>query len=589
MPIPIQRLEAKAGEIMYLPHMRVDAPDFIAKVERRQNEFERLFQKPLTELDDVTYKEKLKSSPDFVEFARGVSERDGWEVPPTATQFRRNLALAKQTSDADLPLVTTSRSALERTKKIPDWVRETNTLRLFQSWATNNIRHSFLRRDISKLQNYSRILAKAGDNVGADYINTLLQDTIGGARPRTFAALTRGTADALRLAGARRLEAARAQGSKEPILWRIVRESPDILSGAMNQIYANTLGFSTRAALRNLTQTYTMLAPELGSTPYANYLVTVGLGRSTVGWRTAMRELDRLGLKPDVNFGEAVHFLENGIREGRIASMSREAIRKYAHVSMALYRLSDDVNRSITYHAAQRLAEDLIANGGTGSAGAALARLPRLLRQEAATYIQRGDQRKLGERLAQHLISTTQFQYNRFSMSEMGRAMGPLFSIFSKWPSEVAGDILGTLRGEGRLLPDKSVRLLQKYLMPVAALGGMQSLLLGPPEEMSDRDKMLYGSKGLVDWAPLPAVTPLIKGEVATPPAVDALLPLIGMVSGLAEGDEERTKAAGLKAGWVGARTFLPGMSVFRLLLDDIPTLATDYREEPNLLKRFAE
>lgn len=584
--LPITQLESKTGKTGYLPQMRVATPEYIARVEARETALAQQLGKPLTEINQSEYQRLLGEHPEFQDFVRGVVGPDqGWTAPRDVREFRAKLAEAKSLRQGEGRLQTVATAALQRGGDMPDWVRETNVIRLLGSSYRNSLRHMYLREPMQRLELARKQLGTVGDTTSAKWLDRLQRDITGGRTALSGASLTKGVADNIRLMAARKLQQAQP-GTANYALYSMLRNAPEVMAGMANNIYNNTMGLSARTVFRNLLQTPTMTAPEIGGS-YGYLANAVGALRGAATWRSALAKLQKMNLVPEQITHEAIQTLEQDIAQSGLYKMSQSAVRQYAQVTGALFRASETANRIITLRTAEKVASDMMRQ--TPSAMAALGRMPGMLQQELVAGIRAGNAELVERRVAEHLMATTMFHYTRSNMSQFGRSMGPIFSVFSKWPTAVAGDILTKYRSQPA--GQATMALAQKYLAPMILLGTAQNILLGNPKEMSDSQKLVVGSQGLLDWAPAMSLKNVLAGDVARPPAIDAFLPLLGSAKELMqpEPDIEKVKQGAYQTGQAALTSFVPFMSLVRFLATDLPTYQTGVSPDKNLLRRVLE
>jgi hypothetical protein len=217
---------------------------------------------------------------------------------------------------------------------------------------------------------------------------------------------------------------------------------------------------------------------------------------------------------------------------------------------------------------AETMARDLAS--GSKLANRAIARMPSWVQKEITRNPQQA-----AEIVAKYLNDATMYNYNRVSMSEYGRTMGPLFSAFSKWPTATVGEVVNEIRSKGIL--KGAARNWEKFVTPFLLLQSFDYMMgerMGEKDSLSDRQKKLLGSYGLSQSAPIGSIGGILKGEIFTPPAIDAFIQTA--VTPVLEGD-----AAQLERGAGSAvMNFVPGAGIMRLLFDDLVTYFSGDRPE---------
>lgn len=576
-PLPIRFREN------YVPHHTLDTPEFVVAVRRKINEMQdwtrqNMGGKSLGQLSDAEIQALDSKSPEFSEFLAGITHLDN-NVVRTQPQLQNAMMRAQQPAVVrDLQNLKAASPTFMREDKIPDWIREKDIRKLAGQWANSTIRYMYIREPVQELKSQARLLRKAGAERQANYVDTLVKD-LTGVRSGTPAGALGAVGNKIRIAA---LGAADKlpEGSTGRGFYETLAAIPDFLSNITHVIYPNSLGLNPRAILRNLPQTLVMTAPELGGT-YGYKLALRGYVDAAANLGKLEKEVQRLGLAPERYTAEARDYIRRGLQQSKIYRMTDQALERASNALMYLYEKSDTVNRAATLSLAKRWAGDLV--GKDAGAVAALRRAPTSIQRNALPLIAAGREDDLTHLLGSHLNASTQFNYNRASLSEYGRTMGPLFSTFTKWPMSMLGDAVSTLQRKGIL--GGTSRLAQKYLLPITAAGMLQRVLFGPSEDMSDREKKLVGAAGLIDWMPGMAIKDMLTGGIMTPPAMDVA---VKVLTAATRPDAEMSDV-GHNAAAAITQSFVPGAGLLRFFTDDAVTLMTGRRPEGNFLERTEE
>ena len=274
-----------------------------------------------------------------------------------------------------------------------------------------------------------------------------------------------------------------------------VKQMGEALSTWQSMLYPAYLGLNVRANLRNLTQVGALTAPELGGTygyktaarAYAKMAASIAKGKSL------SQELDDLGLGGSRFLAEK---LQADVKELPTVG----AAKVLNNATMAIYSYSDVINRAATYRMGQIMAKDLLS--GDKQALKALKKMGSATRanlQKAGVReaIQARDADKLGDILGKSLVAKTQFHYGPEQRARYARFMGPMFSMFTKWPVSVGSNIVDVWQ-ENPKAYQKLKRYMELYGAPLgvlSALGygmkeyegehGVLNYLIGDPKEIS--------------------------------------------------------------------------------------------------------
>lgn len=548
----------------YVPHLLKSSPELVAAVEKKVQQLEQAAGKPLQSLDPREFK-AVMNTPEGQELLQGMKIFD-------AKQIKGGKELAARIQDTfesrsgRIRMDTEARAALERSGDIPLFMRETNLYRLADRWSTNTLRHLYLRKTTDELGSIARRLEKAGATLESKYIEHLLQD-INGIRKGTMAELTRQVNTKWVTALEHAADRATTPASKAVLT--AAKVLPELVSDLGRQIYPNLLGLNPKAMIQNAMQPFLKTAPELG-TKYGPGVVLRATLHALGNLPSQIERVNRMGLAPAEFTAKYRQAVSDGIRRNSLYAIPSQTLDKLGNASLFLYSKLDTLNRAITLSVSDIMAHDLAA--GNKWAQQSLKKFPDALQRQIAGA---ESQREVGALLSQHLNASTQYNYNRASMSEFGRTMGPLFSIFSKWPTATAGEIVQEFRSGGAL--KGSLRNAEKYLVPLMMLKVADSAMSGgegAKEGFSDRQKKLFGGTGLAQAAPLGSLEGMLKGDFFTPPAIDALMK--GVIGPAMSGDPDKFQ----KGLANSIQQWTPGSVYVRFLTDDLVTYLTGRRPE---------
>jgi hypothetical protein len=570
----------------YVPYRVLDLPDLVVAIENKVAGIESDIGKPLSKLTEEEFKTLSATNQEFKDFLAGITYNDAKEVNNTQqlqNALRRavspNAAISSPTS------LKTRAAFLRDDDAMPEWIREKDIRKLSRGWTQNTMRNLYLKEPLQELVGAAKSLEAMKADRAAKYLNTVIND-ITGVRGDTLAKAMSNLSAAVKVRAIRAAKAA-PEGSKARSFYELLSTSPDMLSAIGNNVYGNYLGANIGSVIRNLSSPLLMNIPELGY-KYGTYAATKAYveAATPAGRQRLLEQMQKYGIGPAKFTGETPEYLKKSIQTHAVYNLGENAVKKMTDAAMYMYEKADVANRMITLSMANTLTDDLIS--GSRSGLAALSKFPIQIRNEAVRHLQAGDEDKLRRLLAKQFDSMTQFDYNRLSMSELGRTLGPLFSVFSKWPTSIAGDVIQQLREKGAIGGGSD--LIQRRLLPVIGLGGIQAALFDSPfssEEMSDREKKLIGSRGFIGWSPISSLETLTPSAVTSPPAVNAV------TSALLKQGRNISEEPGAVLGDIGSNLlygFVPGMGLVRFITDDMLTLATGERPEgSNFVERTIE
>lgn len=381
-----------------------------------------------------------------------------------------------------------------RAGSLPDSVREWRPGEMLTFYINNNLKGVYMQTPFRRMQAHVRALDSLGLTKTADFYRRYLDDMSGVARGTQLVLGEK--AEAMRMWGRRLAE----RGGMGTVVGKTAAAVPELFGIASSGLYPAYLGANVRATLRNLTQTWATTAPEIGGA-YGYSLVARGTGAAAKAAASGVSPAEFLRTRGQLagHVGaEAAQVLDPSKATGHI----RQAYDKYNELLMAAYSATDTSNRFITMHAGHEWAKDLIA--GDARALKALTRMQRGAREALLPNIKQLLEEKnsaqLGNILGDYLVGRTQFRYGKEQLNEFGRVMGPVVSMFSKWPVMVSSDIINQFRHKGFV--GGGARVLEKYAAPYLALHYMSTAIAEQTElEKSPAYKYLVGN--------LPSLSPL--------------------------------------------------------------------------------
>ena len=510
--------------------------------------------------------------------------------------------------------ITEAERSLQRTLDMPDFIREKNVAKLYQDWNANTFRHTYFRDIIASLNKNRALAVKQNDKASATYINDLMQD-LAGLREGTGLEYTRRSMQKFQVA-MKQLADAAPEGSFRESIYETLGDSPEIFSIIAAQVYPNFLGLSARAVIANLTSPITMGLPELGGAYGTQKLIAAGLrgvnsiragreikltpefarylnsknyaGRSNyVGGETIMVKGPASLTMASKNAGqmgpqyssELFRSIQGGIKDKALYEIPMKGLEKWNNFSMYAFEKSETIIRTLMGDVGESVAIDLMAR--KPGAINVLNRMDKAYRRTVTKAMEAGDGAEVSRLMQNYLVGRTLFNYDRISMNEFGRSMGPIFSVFSKWPSTIAGDIIDRFEEKGAMKGTRDVAI--RYFAPLAFLATLDGMLetMEVSPEQSDVAYRLLGKGGFASMASLNSVVPLLEGRVIKPPVIDAVA---GALIALTQGAD--TPEALWKWANRTGQTFIPGTGFLRFAAEDVPVFLGEDRVEGPFFER---
>ena len=517
----------------YVPHYSVSPPQYLARVQDKISQASKLVGKNASKFDAADIRKISNEMPELMDALALQSGRNirvalekskGEASDGIVKMWHKGMADLMDTEQVGQRIATHAKSAMKRGEiGIPDFVREKDITKLLTGWTHSTFRHAHLKDGLGELGGIQKQYQEAGLENAARYIETVRKDLTGEWRDSSnlIYRMRRGLNQwknkkevaledaALQLEKKGKIPEARALRAR--------KTASQMVTGLVNtnNLYPYYLGLRPDAALRNLTQPITMSLPELGGGAYSvekGIKAYVAAAKQLDEILGESKALQREGLLPGKWTGEAKDELYS-VMESKLKGKPKEYIDMAHDVAMYMYTRSDIINRYVT----KNLSEDIAADFAKGVKGA-----DKFVRNLPLAYrvaIKKNPD-QASRLIKQYMLSSTQFNYNRISMSEYGRTMGGLFSMFSKWPTTILGDVRsGIQRGKSGDLEASmaATRGFQRYVAPYIAVK-----TIGAMTNEEEQHPALKALTPKVSWTPGSSLKSFTDpASFATPPAFD--------------------------------------------------------------------
>lgn len=551
----------------YFPAKLVDTAEYINRIDKRTKDLITKYSqgeqpnKWLRSLDEDDFSGLYTSDDVFAELVDGLAlgqtkATDGVQLLSQLQSIRNPMRTFQRLStDAD--------ALYQRTDAIPDFLRDKNIENVLLSSAFQTIRHGYMRDNIAKLGAHIPVLKRLGDDTSADYLARHLADMTG-TRSTLASDLANNIGIKWRTKIGQMIQDTDSEAAKSYL--QFVRDIPAITSSMANNVYVNFLGLNPKAVIRNLAQPYVLTSPTLAGSGNpkhvaraAKYAMKAGARnmadvRGGLNYEAIKRRLIANNHAPPEYTAESKTFLEQVLKTNSpITHASQDFYKKVADKAMYFYEASDIINRNTTVHIAKQLADDFIK--GDEIAKAMIKGMSSGYRSKIARATNPNEIREI---ITDNLLSTTQFNYDRVSLSEFGRSWGPIFSVFTKWPTSIAGDIITQMARKDRSFAKNLSTVGMKYGSPLLLGIAADSLLFRDEGPSQASTKYIVGSGGFSDWMPVHSLKSIIDGGIMSPPVVQSGKELVSAIAK----DEP-----GAVQSWVKDQTkaYAPGGIMLRL------------------------
>ncbi len=534
----------------------------------------------LVSLTNKQLRDKIKNSKvEFGEYLRGFRMLGG-ELHKDITGrqlFNNMIKWYRDPTRMQIATRSKARGALERKKKggIPDRLLEQDPTRATLSYISNMVKHASHREGLKDIRYVQEMAEAAGQKVIVKHLDNLTKDIVG-VRQGTLAAASSRLMDQFSRYMVNRAEEV-GPDSISGNFYTAAADIPDILRVMNSFVYPSLIGLNPRTSIQNLVSPYYMNLPELGM-KYGSTVAAEGLAgalkyRATGNkWKDLARAQGYTG--PEWK-GEYQDIMSDSLLQGSLYKLPKAAIRKWSDVSMYMFKKSEELARAVNHFMAERVSKDLLRmrEGIKGFRSEAARRFlddipDRAFRRRINRAVKEGSEEDIQLAVQTYLNARSMFNYNRANMSEFGRTMGPVFSVFTKWPMTMVGRTAQQLMDEGKV--NGSGRLARMFMYPLIAAGAMDAML--PDMEKNPAVQVLVNKSGFKGSTPIYNMIGFAEGKWLIPPGIQATGDMAGAIRMAAEGEWE--KAAKILDD--GTKMYVPGRNMLDFLSEDIPQFITN-------------
>jgi hypothetical protein len=425
----------------------------------------------------------------------------------------------------------------ERTNEMPDRWREFDVGKNFAKYLNNNLKTGFMARPLQQLQDKINLIENMGMHRTADYLKKFRQHQLGYDMDSAFMS---GINAAVQARRAKWREAAKyIPGADMPLPAK--ERVMDFLNWSTTLAYPNLLGASVNKSIRNLGQLPFLTIPHIHNPVFGTKLALKAslslpdhlANPAAKGKFVLLPAIQKfLQEKNIAATGEAIQGAQTQLTDVLKANSKYvRGVDRANEVLMSMYAATDDINRYMSYQMGAQWAKELTGKGRS-TAMKSLVKLPSAIQARVSMALRDNNTELAGDILGKHLVGVTQFHYGKTQMHELGRVGGRLFSMFSKWPSEIASEVLYNVQKNNL---DGYSTIGKKLLAPWALIYGAQQVreqMYGEKlQKESQVSRFLLGDS-LLPFAPLSSVESnlfdLSQGIALTP--VKETVKLVGKI-----------------------------------------------------------
>jgi hypothetical protein len=568
-----KKSDVNMGEIKnYVPQMRKSAAEYISSLRKEVTDTAtKMGVETVEELTPLQYTQLMENSKDFRLLNNELSNLSKTRIKDLDTFIKEYKNISSNPAILRDNLEIVAKATKSRTGEIPDWALDKDVPTLAARWLQNTFKYAALRDTVQKLKVAADIADKSGQEYMAKYLRNLSLDILG-RRTDTLASMQRTGSDKFR--ALIQEKAKNEPNSVKRGIYKVLDEVPSFLSTLQSQVYNNLLGLNPKSALQNLTSAYLQNMPELGAALGTKLVLeaTTDVAKlmATKGGITEL--IESKGILPVQWTAERIDALQGGIKTGVARNLSRNAMNKLSSLMMGVFTKAELAARATTYFTSKRLASHLVKN--PQEANKIVARMSSgAYRRGVREALKAGDLPKLETELNNYMQATNMFNYDRLNMSEYGRYMGPLFSMFSKWPTATVGKMAHLYFRNNK--KEAVTRLAQTLFIPFLTLK-MADTLTDPETKEDPVYKRLIGSRGLAGWTQASSIPIGISGR-------DGFIssPAIGVVEDISKTvvAEDKAKATAALIN-NSVSKFGPGFGLLRFFGEDLPLFLTGEKQD---------
>lgn len=556
----------------YVPYRRLSGLKYLEALKDRGKEIQEGYDVNIQKLNKVQFDELINEK-DFKELVKELEFIHKQPIDNYRVFNAKYNQTFQNTSQVYNRLKQEAVAAYQRIGELPEFVKNKDTGNLASNWLQNTFKAAQIQPGLAKLETVMKVAQKMGDKESARYVGDLLAD-ITGTR-KTIATSAKDIMNNFQQA----MEI-RADKTKDPIkkaMYNGISYIPSFLSTAGRQVYANYLGLNPKSVLQNIASPWIMTVGELGPS-YTTKLYLESMLDIVKAKKSGInieKFLADKGFLPPQWKGELLDAMKESSRRSAVGDAGRVALEKYENLMLGLFNKSEQLARFVNYSMGRRIARDMVKNPEIRAK--MMRSMDPAYQRTAKKALEEKNYKKLEENVATYLNAQNMFNYDRANMSAFGRQMGPMFSVFSKWPTTIVGRIIQETADKGMMAG--GYRVGQTLLAPY--LGLAMADLISKPEN-NDLYNRVVGRGGLKDWTPFDSVISGMEGGLVESPGIQAGRALFSAL---------QTDKDGAFSRWVQDtyNTFGFGSGLLRFLGEDVPIYMGEKKPEGPKMERRIE
>jgi hypothetical protein len=535
--------------------VRAASPEkYVKAVKDRLSSFSKELADPLQfeKTSSYAYSSSPENTKKFQELLTSLQRLNDGKPVKTYAQFKQAVKSLEQPFSKIYKGLTRASATYKREGGLPSFVRETDVPKLVSGYIRNTFYNLHLADDILKMKGVSNQIG-GKDPLAKVWIDNLVQDVTG--TRDTFAYNMKNLAASIEANLKQKIEDAPSLAKKALYTAELV--APKVATFMVHQIYPSTMGLNPRIIIRNLTQPWLMTAGEISGMGEglfknnASYgmkkilrsqadifaLKNMNLkdaeGKTFSGIHNLAKMLKNEGQMPSKLQWESA---EDAIKSG-MASVFKKGVDFANDITMAGFAGSEIHNRAVSWFAGLHIGDDVVSalkkvgknipltkneEAGLNFVRSMQAGYRVEMKETFSKFLKNPSDEQaefIRKRLGRYLVAKTQFNYDRIALSEFGRSMGWMFTMFTKWPTSISSDIVAKVKNFEK---QGGFKIATQYWAPLVASTAVDKMFEEGLNDPNSRARLLLG-RSTSDALPIQAATQL-SDPLRSSIAVDLLL-----------------------------------------------------------------
>jgi hypothetical protein len=251
----------------------------------------------------------------------------------------------------------------------------------------------------------------------------------------------------------------------------------------------------------------------------------------------------------------------------------------YSEKMLLMFSASEQIARAVTFDMAKQTTSLLMKNKGARAKFIDGISDPGT-KNRAVDALLSGNESDVLDVVSSYLNRETMFNYDRMNLAEAARTLGPMFSMFTKWPLKIGGDIVTEFQIRDKKSEAAKI-VFERLMAPYLLLVGAQSLLENSDLTESQETFRKTIIKDVSKKAALSSVADAFPEEGFSNPALQTASAVLGGMEAVAESIRQQDlaplgKMAKTINDYVGVGGLYKVANDFHLLMTNEPLKEDD-------------